>query len=93
MIDNAGNNEVMMKALSVCKFILIKCVLVIYLLIVLIVLISTHGIEYDPSHHHLRCNGHIINLAVQAFLFPTGDDDTAFYKNSLDVPTKRELED
>ena len=91
MIDNAGNNEVMMKALSVCKFILIKCVLVIYLLIVLIVLISTHGIEYDPSHHRLRCNGHIINLAAQAFLFPT-EDDTTLYENSSDTPTERELE-
>ena len=28
-----------------------------------------HGIEYDPIEHRLRCTGHIINLAVQAFLF------------------------
>lgn len=24
---------------------------------------------WDPVHHRMRCNGHIINLAVQAFLF------------------------
>ena len=59
----------------------------------LIALLSNNSVEYNPSHHRLRCNGHIINLAAQAFLFPTGDDDTAFYKNSLDVPTERELED
>ena len=25
--------------------------------------------QFDPTQHRLRCNGHIINLAVQAFLF------------------------
>ena len=27
------------------------------------------GVFYDPQQRRLRCNGHIINLAVQAFLF------------------------
>lgn len=31
--------------------------------------LEADGIEYDAREHRLRCNGHIINLAVQAFLF------------------------
>lgn len=30
---------------------------------------SSDGMEYDSKQHRLRCNGHIINLSVQAFLF------------------------
>jgi hypothetical protein len=26
-------------------------------------------INWDPKHHRVRCQGHVINLAVQAFLF------------------------
>ena len=31
--------------------------------------LETEGIVYDARQHRLRCNGHIINLAVSAFLF------------------------
>ena len=31
--------------------------------------LEDEGIAYDPRQHRLRCNGHIINLAVCAFLF------------------------
>ncbi|OAF56031.1 Phospholipase C [Pseudogymnoascus destructans] len=30
-----------------------------------------HNLTYDPLHYRLRCNGHIINLAAQSFLFNT----------------------
>ncbi len=33
------------------------------------------GIYYDPRQRRLRCNGHIINLAVQAFLFGKNVND------------------
>ena len=32
-------------------------------------LMEKDGILYDAKQHRLRCNGHIINLSVQAFLF------------------------
>ena len=59
---------------------------------VFIALSSTHGIEYNSYHYHLRYNGHIINLAAQAFLFPIND---AFsYENTTSYfPTERELMD
>ena len=31
--------------------------------------LEDEGIAYDPRQHRLRCNGHIIHLAVCAFLF------------------------
>ncbi len=31
--------------------------------------LEDEGIAYYPRQHRLRCNGHIINLAVCAFLF------------------------
>ncbi len=32
--------------------------------------------DFNPAHRRLRCNGHIINLAVQAFLFGKNKDAT-----------------
>jgi hypothetical protein len=29
------------------------------------------NVKYDLKHHRLRCQGHIINLAVKSFLFVT----------------------
>jgi len=29
--------------------------------------LQDEGVSWDPTHHRTRCNGHIINLAVQAF--------------------------
>jgi hypothetical protein len=31
--------------------------------------LEEEGIEWDAATHRVRCNGHILNLAVQAFLF------------------------
>ncbi len=31
--------------------------------------LEDEGIAYDPRQHRLRCNSHIINLAVCAFRF------------------------
>lgn len=36
--------------------------------------LQKEGIEWDAGSHRLRCNGHIINLAVQAFLFGNHPD-------------------
>jgi len=39
-------------------------------ILTLIDLHSKLGVTWDPVFHRLRCNGHIINLSAQAFLFP-----------------------
>ncbi len=31
--------------------------------------LQEEGMRWNPSHHRICCNGHILNLAVQAFLF------------------------
>ena len=31
--------------------------------------LESEGRSYDPWHHRLRCNGHIIEFAVCPFLF------------------------
>ncbi|TKA63593.1 hypothetical protein B0A49_09385, partial [Cryomyces minteri] len=36
--------------------------------------LAAKGIEWDPIHHRVRCNGHVVNLAVQAFLFAKNQD-------------------
>ena len=36
--------------------------------------LSTPERPYNAIQHRIRCNGHIINLAVQAFLFVKDDE-------------------
>ncbi|KAK9483577.1 hypothetical protein V1527DRAFT_484735 [Lipomyces starkeyi] len=50
--------------------------------------LKDHGVlDWNPVHHRLRCNGHIINIAVQAFLF-------ACDKEAIDeVVRQAEIED
>jgi hypothetical protein len=38
---------------------------------------------YDAKHHRLRCNGHTINLAAHAFLFPKAPPNEAPTKNQV----------
>jgi hypothetical protein len=61
---------------------------------ILLVLQERYQIKYDPVHHRLRCNGHIINLVAQAFLFST-DKDALLEENNQDtsyLPTELEME-
>jgi hypothetical protein len=44
------------------------------LLTYIIELLDQYGINYDVKHHRVRCQGHILNLAAQAFLKCTNDD-------------------
>ena len=37
-------------------------------------LLIKHTIKYDPKQYRLRCQGHIINLSVNSFLFVTDDE-------------------
>jgi hypothetical protein len=41
---------------------------------VVLELLTEFDIEYDAKHHRLRCQGHIINLAVHAFLECVDDE-------------------
>lgn len=42
--------------------------------------------EYDPVHHRVRCQGHIINLAADAFLSVTDPDN-------IDADTQHTVEE
>ena len=70
-MDNAPNNDTMMKYISIGK--LSTLINLYYLCLSLTYLgLITHQSrevkEYDPVHHQVRCQGHIINLAADAFL-------------------------
>ena len=57
-------------------------------------LFDQYQIVYNAEHHRLRCNGHIINLAAQSFLFHTEDEDLAAENNDglLTTPTELEMQ-
>ena len=94
MMDNATTNDTMILELSYCKYNYI-----FYNIILLIILVLDHQfqIQYDPKHHRLRCNGHILNLAANSFLFKTADEALADYNNTIiaisDLPSEKELEE
>jgi hypothetical protein len=58
----------------------------------LTVLLDQYQIAYSAEHHRLRCNGHIINLAAQSFLFHTDDEALADENNASLLTTPTELE-
>ena len=58
-------------------------------------LFNQFQIVYNPIHHRLRCNGHIINLAAQSFLFYTEDEALTDHNNdssTFATPTELEME-
>ncbi|KID81519.1 transposase-like protein [Metarhizium guizhouense ARSEF 977] len=57
-------------------------------------LFDQYQIVYNAEHHRLRCNGHIINLAAQSFLFQTSDESLADENSpsALTTPTELEME-
>lgn len=59
-----------------------------------IVLLEQYQIIYSAEHNRLRCNGHIINLAAQSFLFHTNNESLADKNNAnaLTTPTELEIE-
>ena len=69
-MDNAGNNDTMLRALSR-------------------ILREDHSIKYDHRLHRIRCQGHILNLAVHSFLFVTDsenlEDETLDEKGKKDA--------
>jgi hypothetical protein len=55
-------------------------------------LFDQYQIVYNVEHYRLRCNGHIINLAAQSFLFHTDNEDLAAENNEGLLATPTELE-
>jgi hypothetical protein len=70
-MDNASNNDTIIRALGRSKLILLY---MIYILI-FIVLFEKHDIKYDTKHYRVRCQGHILNLLVHSFLFVTNSEN------------------
>jgi hypothetical protein len=68
-MDNAGNNDTMIKHFSR-------------------ILQVDHDIKYDYKLHRIRCQGHIINLSVQSFLFVT--DSENLEDDTLTIKEKKE---
>jgi len=56
------------------------------------VLFDQYQIVYNTEYHRLCYNGHIINLAAQAFLFYTKDKDLVAKNNEGLLATPTELE-
>jgi hypothetical protein len=60
------------------------------------VLHNQFNIRYDPHLHRLRCNGHILNLTANEFLFNTADEALAAYNNpgilEAALPSEKELD-
>jgi hypothetical protein len=52
------------------------------------ILREDHSIKYDYKLHRIRCQGHIINLAVYSFLFVT--DSENLEDETLDAKEKRD---
>jgi hypothetical protein len=52
---------------------------------IIIGLEDNYTITWNPVFHRLRCNGHIINLSAQSFLFPdlAAVDEEAILKTFL----------
>lgn len=80
MMDNAENNNTMMTHLSAS--------MILYIILftlpnkITLDLQTQHEFFYDPKHFRLRCNGHIINLSAQSFLFDTQDEALAEHNNT-----------
>ena len=55
----------------------------------LLLLRRDHRITYNTAHYRLRCQGHIINLAIKSFLFVTNkenieeDEERDIYKTTI----------
>ena len=55
---------------------------------------TEYDINYDVKIHRLRCQGHIINLAVHSFLFVTDSDNIEDNNMSTNTPaTLEEIQD
>ena len=88
MMDNAENNEIMMRALSTSKDILQSSINSNK-----VGLLIQFDITYDASHHRLCYNGHIINLAAQAFLFSSNKDSLSKLNNTASsIPSQLEMD-
>ena len=53
--------------------------------------LHAEGVQYDAKQRRLRCNGHVINLAVQAFLIGRTVDDFEYPETSTDSPSDTQL--
>jgi hypothetical protein len=48
--------------------------------------LSKRGIKYDPVQRQIRCHGHVVNIAVQAFLFAKDEEAVeAAFKGAVEA--------
>ena len=53
--------------------------------------LNNEGVPYNAEERRLRCNGHVINLAVQAFLFGKAVNDYEYLENEAESPSDTQL--
>ena len=53
--------------------------------------LNDEGVSYDAKQRRLRCNGHVINFSVQAFLFGQTVDDYEYSENETVSPSDAQL--
>jgi hypothetical protein len=65
-------------------------------LLISLVLDDQFNIRYNPHLYRLRCNGHVLNLTTNTFLFNTADKALTAYNNprilKAALPSKEELD-
>ena len=90
VMDNASNNDTMMRWISKGK--LANSVYFDSILLKTLEMLHEYGIQYDSQHHRLRCQGHVLNLSVNSFLYVTDSD---YLEEDDDVPgqLKQSLKD
>lgn len=53
--------------------------------------LNEEGVFYDAKQRRLRCNNHVINLAVQDFLFGQTVEDYEYPENEVVSPSDAQL--
>ena len=54
--------------------------------------LNKEGVNYNPDHRRLRCLGHVINLAVQEFLFGSKVNDYEYSNESTFSPSDQQIQ-
>jgi hypothetical protein len=56
-------------------------------------MLHEYGIQYDPQHYRLRCQGHVLNLSVNSFLYVTNSDILEEEDDDVPGQLKQSLKD
>jgi hypothetical protein len=72
VMDNASNNDTIMLALSIGTCFIWE---LYRTRLIWTELLHEYSIIYDPVTHRIRCQGHIINLSINSFIYVTDKEN------------------